>query len=55
MRLCEGLREERRDAVARPIPDAPPVIRIVLGVDLRVWSVEGSGWKRDMFGGDGLQ
>lgn len=35
-RLCLGLRVERSCAVARPIPEEPPVITKVLGVDLSV-------------------
>lgn len=47
-RLWEGLRKERRRAVARPMPEEPPVMTMVLGVDLRLVKVEASGWKRDM-------
>lgn len=46
--LWEGLREERRRAVASPMPEEPPVMTMVLGVDLRLVKVEASGWKRDM-------
>jgi hypothetical protein len=48
MRLWDGLRVERRVAVARPMPDEEPVMRIVLGVDWRVVRDERVGVKRDM-------
>lgn len=47
-RLCSGLREERRVAVAKPMPDEPPVITMVFGADLRLWNAEALGWKTDM-------
>lgn len=50
MRLCEGFREERRVAVLRPIPEEPPVMRIVFGVEMRVERDEAVGVKRDIFG-----
>jgi hypothetical protein len=48
MRLWDGLREERRVAVARPIPEEAPVIKIVLEVDFNVARDSIVGWKRDM-------
>jgi hypothetical protein len=48
MRLCDGLRLERRLAVARPIPEDPPVMRMVLGVDFKEWKSEVEGWNSDM-------
>lgn len=39
---------ERRDAVARPIPEEPPVMRIVLGVVESVWRSVAEGVKRVM-------
>lgn len=35
-RLCAGFRAERRRAVARPMPEEPPVMTMVLGVDFNV-------------------
>lgn len=46
MRLWFGLRAERRVAVARPIPEEPPVMRIVFGVEFGDVRVEKEGWKR---------
>lgn len=51
MRLWDGLREERREAVERPMPEEPPVIRMVFGVEERVVREEGVGVKRDILGG----
>jgi hypothetical protein len=48
--LWEGLRVERRVAVARPIPEDPPVMMTVFGVDLRMCSAEIEGEKRAMVG-----
>ena len=48
MRLCVAFRVERRVAVARPMPEEPPVMRIVLGVDVRDVRAEMEGWKRAM-------
>ena len=45
MRLWDGFRDERRVAVARPMPEEPPVMRIVLGVLERVFRSEGEGLK----------
>lgn len=45
-RLWCGLRVERRVAVARPIPEEPPVIRIVFGVEFGDVRVEREGSKR---------
>ena len=45
MRLWDGFRDERRVAVARPMPEEPPVMRIVLGVLERVLRAEGEGVK----------
>ena len=50
IRLWEGFRLERRVAVARPMPEELPVMRIVLGVEERLWRVDGVGWMSDMFG-----
>lgn len=36
MRVWKGWRVERRVAVARPMPEEPPVMRIVFGVEERV-------------------
>lgn len=47
-RLCEGFRVERRVDVARPMPEDPPVMRIVFGVDFRVWRADIEGEKRAM-------
>lgn len=44
--MWDGFREERRVAVLRPMPEEPPVMRIVLGVVERVVKEEGVGWKR---------
>jgi hypothetical protein len=46
--LWDGLRVERRVAVARPIPEEPPVMRIVDGVVVRVCRSVGVMVKRDM-------
>jgi hypothetical protein len=54
MRLWEGFSVERRVAVARPMPEDPPVMRIVLGVEDRVCRVEVEGVKSDIFGGSGV-
>jgi hypothetical protein len=48
MRLWDGFEEERRVAVARPMPDEEPVIKIVFGVDFRVDRDSVVGMKRDM-------
>jgi hypothetical protein len=53
-RLWDGFREERRRAVERPMPEAPPVMSIVLGVDCRVVKALGSGVKRDILVGSGM-
>jgi hypothetical protein len=53
MRLWEGFSVERRVAVARPMPEDPPVMRIVLGDEDRVCRVEVEGVKSDIFGGSG--
>jgi hypothetical protein len=37
-RLCLGFKEERSWAVAKPMPDEPPVMTIVLGVDFKAWN-----------------
>jgi hypothetical protein len=47
-------REERRRAVERPMPEAPPVMSIVFGVDCRVVKALGSGVKRDILVGSGM-
>lgn len=52
-RLWEGFRIERRVAVARPMPEDPPVMRMVFGVDFRVWRADIEGEKRAMFGSSG--
>lgn len=48
MRLWEGLREERSVAVERPMPEEPPVMRIVFGVEMRVLREAAVGWNRDI-------
>jgi hypothetical protein len=48
MRLWDGFREERRVAVARPMPDEEPVMRIVLGMEVRIAREEIVGVKRDI-------
>ena len=54
IRLCEELSLRRRVAVARPIPEQPPVIRIVLGVDERLARESGERSRRDiLIGKDG--
>jgi len=45
MRLWDGFRHERRVAVARPMPEEPPVMRMVFGVLERVLRAEGEGVK----------
>lgn len=45
MRLWDGFRDERRVAVARPMPEEPPVMRMVFGVLERVLRAEGEGVK----------
>jgi len=45
MRLWDGFRDERRVAVARPMPEEPPVMRMVFGVLDRVFRLEGKGVK----------
>lgn len=50
MRVWLGCRVERRVAVARPIPEEPPVMRIVFGAEERVVKDAVEGWKRDMAG-----
>lgn len=54
MRLWFGLRAERRVAVARPIPEEPPVMRIVLGVEFGDARVEREGSKRAIVVADGV-
>ena len=48
--MWEGFRDERRVAVARPMPEEPPVMRIVLGVLERVLRAEGEGVKSVIVG-----
>ena len=48
-RLWDGLREERSVAVARPMPEEPPVMMMVFGVDFKVWRADALGWKRAIF------
>jgi hypothetical protein len=52
MRLWDGLRVERRVAVERPMPDEPPVMSMVLGVEERVWRDSMVGVKSDIVVGD---
>ena len=49
-RLCCGLSDERSWAVAKPMPEEPPVITMVFGVDFRVVKDAMFGWRRDMVG-----
>jgi hypothetical protein len=48
MILCDGLRLERRVAVVRPMPEEPPVMRMVFGVVFREVKSEAEGWNSDM-------
>lgn len=41
------LSSDSRRAVARPMPEEPPVITMVLGEPLRLLKAEASGWKRE--------
>lgn len=41
------LSSDSRRAVARPIPEEPPVITMVFGELLRLLKAEASGWKRE--------
>ena len=41
------LSSDIRRAVARPMPEEPPVISMVLGEPLRLLKAEASGWKRE--------
>ena len=50
--MWDGFRDERRVDVAIPMPEEPPVIRMVLGVLERVFRSEGDGVKSVMFGDD---
>jgi hypothetical protein len=51
MRLWDGFRVERRVAVERPMPDEPPVMRMVLEVEERTLRDSMVGVKRDIVGG----